>query len=97
MREEVVRAVAVPLVLVSLALTACSSEPDPSWSTRSAAPLGGAALTVCPTLLEEANQKACAEDGMKCTFPIQCTTLPQQATCSCQGGVFQCSDSFGPL
>lgn len=83
------------LCLVTGVVTACSSEPTPAWSVPST--MEESPLSVCPQLLEDANLRACSGAQLRCTFPIQCPTLPQQAICTCEGGKFRCSDAYGPL
>ena len=86
----------VPAVGLASALAACGGDTRSGPSSDVVVSIEQPATT-CPVTLDETNAHACATDGMVCDVPLMCSTAYQLVRCTCQTGVFSCSDALGVL
>jgi hypothetical protein len=66
----------------------CSSKSNDTPETEDAS------LT-CPRSLTEAIGASCPKEGQVCGIGYPCGSFQQQATCTCGGGKFACTDATG--
>lgn len=80
------------IILVMFAV-GCSSnptgEPPPSANEQ--------AWATCGANLHATNGARCNQPNMECDVPVRCDAVNEQVTCTCQGGVFVCSDRLGVI
>jgi hypothetical protein len=80
-----------------LALVACGSDPNgtPPAASGPSEDIAQRDVEACPATFAATNGGRCRHEHAICTVPITCSTIDQQATCTCTGGRFTCSDGLG--